>query len=42
MKKKKNCSGKCCYKVKTNSDNEDNNKRALLLVEPQTKSLQLN
>ena len=42
MKKKKNCSGKCSYKVKTNDYNKSTSERALLLVEPQTNGLQLN
>ena len=40
--KKKNCSEKCSYKIKTNTYNESTNERALLLVQAQAKSLQLN
>ena len=40
---KKNCSGKCSYKIKTNNNNNKRtNERPLLLVDPQTKNLQLN
>ena len=41
---KKNCSGKCSYKIKTNNNNNNKrtNERPLLLVDPQTKNLQLN
>ena len=39
---KKNCSGKCSNKVKTNNFNQSTNERILLLIEPQIKSVQLN
>ena len=32
-KKEKNCSGKCSYKTKTNTNNKSTNERALLLGE---------
>ena len=42
MKKKETCSRKCSSKVKTNNYSNTTNDRALLLIEPNAKSLQLN
>ena len=39
---KKNFSEKCSYKIKINTNNESTSGIALLLLQPQAKSLQLN